>query len=238
MVWSPEGGYLYISNTNGSVYILDFCEHLKATHIFSTVDLSNNNQSTRQSIIANMKSPNNDISNQNLRNSVIFSNLRNITPNQIQTLQKESIVDGKRKIAPVMIDSFRSHDVEMSNIQPGNSSTINNTLNALNDLTNNTSSQIKDCLRCHRQKLDSLETKIMQVKLHSFGELNMTMWWENKVYDNCCVVQLSKNNDVIYSNKFENKLVRHFICNNLFYTIYDTNNILNVFTLFNNMVKI
>lgn len=240
LTWSPEGGYLYISNTNGSVYTLDFSEYLKGGNPFSNHNNSGNSLLPRQLIppflMSNNKSPKNDLSGLCMRNSAIFSSLRSETSNSIQNTQKESIVGGRRRIAPVMMESIQNSDVDMSNIQPENASTIN-TLNALNNLTNNSANPLKDCIRCHRNKIDSLETKMMQIKLSSFGDLNMAMWWENKIYDSCCIVQLLKNGEIIYSNKFENKLARFFVCNSVFYAIYDTNNVLNVFSLFNNMVN-
>jgi len=158
----------------------------------------------------------------NLPNRVTHTS--NITSN-INIVQDPN---SKKRIIPEIITSSN----HLNPIPTG----ISNVLQTSNNL--NPVSQIQDCLRCQKQKLDSIETKIVRNKIESFKDLNVVFEWENKVYDNYSLVTLRmKNNQILFSNKLENKLFRHFACNNFFYAVYDTHNNLSIYTLFSTMVK-
>jgi hypothetical protein len=87
-----------------------------------------------------------------------------------------------------------------------------------------------------KKKEIPLETKLICVKLTQFED-KLYMLWENKKYENCCYISLQFGNGYLYSNKFENKQIRLFTCNNFFYAFYDTQNHVNIYTLFNNIVN-
>jgi hypothetical protein len=195
LLWSNDGNYLFVSNSYGSVYILEFNEYTKS-NVIVPPNIENNN---KISFGINL---NNNLYNENKR----------------------------RRITPELINSS-------SQIINNNQPTIQTSSIIPNQILN-PNQLIQDCLRCQKQKFDSLENKIVCLKLDSFENKNVCFQWENKIYDNYSTVQLRmKNNNILYANKFENKLIRLFSCNNYFYALYDTNNLMTVFTFFNTMVS-
>jgi hypothetical protein len=217
LLWSYDGNYLFASNSNGSIYILEFNEFFKASIYVPP---------STESVYLN--------------------------PNPF-TLQNESIqtdgVTSKKRIAPQMINNV-SQPITASNYNVVPNLQFNNKTSSLpltsKNLPNmqnfvplpnlNPNQNIQDCLRCQKQKIDNLETKIVNLKLDSLEDFRVYMSWENKVYDNNCIIQLRINEKVLYHNKFENKLIRLFGCNNFIYAFYDANNLLSVYTIFNTMV--
>ncbi len=123
-------------------------------------------------------------------------------------------------------------------------SLVNDFSNGLNNLNQNLNSNfnsnpnqsLQDCLRCQKMKLDTLESKIVNIKLDCHGDLKAYISWENKVYDNYCSVQLRLKDKILFYNKYENKLIRLFTSNNYLFAYYDTHNNLNIFTILNTMV--
>jgi hypothetical protein len=82
-----------------------------------------------------------------------------------------------------------------------------------------------------------IEKKLICSKLEQFND-NVYFLWENKFYENSCHITLQMEDKYIYSNRFEGKMIRLFVCNNYFYAYYDTLNLINVYTLLNNIVHI
>ena len=82
-----------------------------------------------------------------------------------------------------------------------------------------------------------IEKKLICCKLEQFND-DIYLLWENKFYENSCQVTLQMEDQYIFSNKFEGKMIRIFACNNFFYAFYDTLNLINVYTLLNNIVII
>jgi len=152
-----------------------------------------------------------------------------------------------KRINPTMISNVNynasvSQDINnidnsMKNVLGINSRVLPHPTHGDTEMTSNKSSQ--DCTRCKFQKLDSIQTKISKIKLNSFDVDNKNVYfiWENKVYDNYSNVQLLiDTSDILYANKFDNRLVRLQACNNFCFAIYDTQSLLSVFTLFNTLV--
>lgn len=231
LLWSPNGQFLFACNSNGSVYAVEFND------FFRNPIPGNKNELHLQNVT-------------NLQNLHHLQNLNNINNHSLNSeffsKQRESIVSGKRKIEPTMINnnsglsrqlsqqSQINQNLPVSNISPNGH--INCVLPGAGIMP---TSYLNECQRCQKQKLDQLENKIICLKLDSFENLNVYMLWENKIYENHSTVQLHyKNNLVLFSNKFENKLIRILACNNFFYAFYDSNSIISVYSLFNNMVKI
>ncbi len=207
LCWSQEGEFLYASNSNGSVYIVEFNE-------FQIVGKSGASSSQEK--------------NEKIR----FSSTTIENQNQ------------KKRITPQLINNLPNlHNLQTkssySRSSSGNLNTNSNLINqneVLGQLSNNPKPSIQDCLRCQKMKYDTLETKIVVTKLESFEGQNVSFIWENKVYDNYSTLTFSVDMKLLYKNKFENKLLRLFTANNSFYVIYDVNNLLCVFTIFNTMV--
>jgi hypothetical protein len=143
----------------------------------------------------------------------------------------------KKRVTPILLNNSGGTSNNINNEDLNiNNNNINNNPN-IYDYGLNPNKFIQECIRCQKQKLDTLETKIVNLKLDHFGYLNVYFMWENKVYENYCNVQLMvKFNQILYKNKFENRLIRIFACNNFFYAMYDTQNLLCVYTLLNTMV--
>ncbi len=216
LLWSYDGNYLFASNSNGSIYILEFNEFIKSSIYVPRATES------------------------------VYLN-----PNPFSSINDNLQMDGvssKKRIAPQMINSV-GHVVSANNYNVVPNLQFNNCSSSLpmtsKNLQNfnfvpvqnlNPTQNIQDCLRCQKQKIDELETKIVNIKLDSLEDFRVYMSWENKVYDNNCNIQLRINEKVLYHNKFENKLIRLFGCNNFIYTFYDANNHLSVYTVFNTMV--
>lgn len=200
LLWSNNGTYLFVSNSYGSVYILEFNEFFKSMVITAP-------------------------SKENVNKS--YSLVNNIDPNLMTTDQP---ITRKKRIVPELLGGSNASYVPDSHYQEKRMT---------NEISLNPNQQIQDCLRCQKQKFNSLETKSVSLKLDTFENKNVYLQWENKVYDNFSTVQLRmKHNHILFSNKFENKLIRLFTYNNQYFAFYDTNNLLNVFTLFNTMVRI
>jgi WD40 repeat protein len=213
--WSPTGDFLFAVNSNGSVYILEFNEFF--------ISINNNNVNTRTPMI-----------------------------NQIENKYDISSCS-KKRLAPTMIPA--TNNSNNNNFMQGGLEYTNTNTNINNSNSNITLPQhllpsnstaplqtIQDCLRCQKQKLDQLETKVVYLKLDALNLNSSTgnyhIIWENKIYDNYCTVQLAFNNDqILFANKFYNKLIRLFSFNNFFYAVYDAMNSLMVFTLFNTLVS-
>jgi hypothetical protein len=86
-------------------------------------------------------------------------------------------------------------------------------------------------------KKDNLEKKPICCKINQFDSSIIYLIWENKIYDNYCTITLQINDKYLYSNKYEGKMIRLFAYNNFFYVFYDTQNLIHVNTLFNNIVN-
>jgi hypothetical protein len=87
-------------------------------------------------------------------------------------------------------------------------------------------------------KKEMLEKKPICCKITQFDSSNIYLIWENKIYDNFCTITLQINDKYLYSNKYEGKMIRLFAYNNFFYVYYDTQNLIHVNTLFNNIVNL
>ena len=116
--------------------------------------------------------------------------------------------ESKRRIAPVVLETPRT-----------------NISNRENDITMSEPIPVKK----------EIEKKLIGCKLEQFNN-NVYLLWENKFHDNSCNITLQMEDKYIFSNRFEGKMIRFFVCNNFFYGFYDTLNLLNVYTLLNNIV--
>jgi hypothetical protein len=144
----------------------------------------------------------------------------------------------KRRIQPTLLTNNNSCFPNIAVNNPQN----NNNLNAnpfpitlqitpeMFNLPERTKSKVK--------KEPVLETKLICLKLEQFKETSVYLLWENKKHENQCHIALQLNDGTLYANRFENRQIQLFTYNNLFYAFYDTQNHLNIYTLFNNLVLI
>jgi len=194
--WSNNGNYLFTTNSNGSVYIVEFNEF----------------------------------------NKLSKPNIPPLNPRKENLVYSEGIL--KKRITPKIINKEEiSFQNNKNNKIPFGVSEPSLRVNINESPVNN--NQLIDCLRCQKIKYDTLESKIVSLKIDSFNNQNVSIIWHNKVYDNNCVIQLRINEkQSLYCSKYENKLIRLFCANNFFYAIYDTNNLLSIFTIFNTIVNL
>ncbi len=204
LCWSQDGNFLFATNSNGSVYILEFNE-FKAVSRLSGQTSSTSKEASEKIINYNTNTNKKRITPQ------IINNLSNIQSN----LAKNNIHKRENANSPVQQNYNNTSQINLSS----------------------NSQIVQDCLRCQKLKYDSLETKTVQIKIDSLNQ-SAAIIYENKVYDNYSTITLKLSDKIFYHNKFENKLIRIFSANNSFYVIYDANNLLSVFTIFNTMVKI
>jgi hypothetical protein len=198
LCWSKDGNFLFATNSNGSVYILEFNE-FTSVNIKNKLDVSKNNEINEKIMHSSTKKR---------ITPLLINNLSNIQSNNLKNNFSQN---------------SKFPDQEIYLVSQGKNIVNSNQTN-------------QDCLRCQKFKYDSLETKIVQIKIDSFDQLKIAIIYENKVYDNYSLVTLKISDKIFYHNKFENKLIRLFCANNAFYVIYDANNLLSVFTIFNTMV--
>jgi hypothetical protein len=219
--WTPEGDILFASNSNGSLLALEFNEYSTKTQINYTINTTEANNSL------------------NIPLNPMINNLNSIPPQRIELV---SIQQGHMKrITPTLINN-NSNLVTNQEINR-NPTNINDNTNSSNDIiidSTNSNRLLQDYyIRCIKPKFDSLETKIFKIRINSVDleKKNVCIVWENKVYDNYSNIQLLiENTKCLYVNKLENKLIRLFSCNNFCYVVYDTHNLLSVFTLLNTIV--
>lgn len=254
--WAPDGDILFISNSNGSLSALELTEY---TSISSIIPNQQGNLNKINDYIINDVSMINRVMPGNVSSFPGTSGLNDIP---IHSQRSEMINTQKglvKRIIPTLINSNSNPIINQENIindtreyndiwpnylhnqyqceiNPMNQNYIQN-----EEQKSNPNKFIQDCIRCKKQKLHTIQTKISKIKLSHIDleNKNIYLLWENKVYDNYSYVQLMiEKSKVLYVNKIENKLIRLFAGNNFCYVIYDTMNLLNVYTLFNTMVII
>ncbi len=229
--WSPEGDILFVSSSNGSLFALEFNEYSNKAQIIPsrTTNIINNVNTTNFGTHLNI--PSNPLAFNNSTNNYTTHSV----PQRTEMVRTQQCV--MRRITPTLINSNNSLIINQDiNSNPTNITNLSHETH-LDSL--NPNKLIQDCLRCHKQKLDSLQTKISKIKLNSIDleKKNVYVLWENKVCENYSYVQLLiENTKCLFVNKLENKLIRLFSCNNFCYAVYDAQNLLSVFTLFSTIV--
>jgi hypothetical protein len=242
LLWVPDGDILFISNSNGSLSALEFTEYSSKSSIIPNklINLNNfNNKMFNDFNLASRMMPD------NFSSFPGCAQLNNV-PIHSQRTEVINTQNGVvKRIIPTMLNNKNviNQENNLNNLRQLNHNQYQCDVN-LQYVQNvetqlNPNKFIQDCIRCQKQKIDSIQTKISKVKLNStdLEKKNVYFLWENKVYDNYSHVQLMADNyKILYVNKLENKLIRLFACNNFCYVVYDTMNQMSVFTLFNTMV--
>lgn len=191
----------------------------------------------------------NDIKvNNNTGNNNLSSIVNQISDNNNLNINEGNIIEGRNQFnknnnSKNNINNDFEHVSNNNNAIIGSFSTNVNkgklAQTVLNRISNlNDTGKINDCLKYLMQKIESIETKVNYVKLDGNNAKEMYLYWENKVTENTCLVELFVEKQILYSNRFENSLYKIFTFNSYFYLIYDINNLLNVYSIFNNLVNL
>jgi len=78
---------------------------------------------------------------------------------------------------------------------------------------------------------------MISIRIDDFNNINLYVQAINKIIENYYIVKLLIEDKILYSFKTEKRLIKHLYANNFFIAIYDNQNILNCYTLFNTLVK-
>ena len=94
-----------------------------------------------------------------------------------------------------------------------------------------------------QQTLDNLSQEIVIPNLHTRDKGKVSLCYENNPSENCCVIKLkytisptSSKTRILYQSKHMNKMIKLFVVNNHFYSFYDTNCVLNTYSMLNSLL--
>jgi hypothetical protein len=130
----------------------------------------------------------------------------------------------KRRIAPTIVPENNINPIPQNDV--------------ITKPVNNPDNDIVMFDTTKQPKKEILEKKPVCCKINQFDSSSIYLLWENKTHDNYCTIALQVMDKFLYSNKYEGKLIRKFAYNNFFYVFYDTQNLVHVNTLFNNIVTL
>ena len=226
ITWSPFGDFIYICNSNGSIYTIELSDSFKIEPSNFHMEISKHINPNNNHTINNY---NIDIDNNNNNKSLISATSFNLK-NDINNYNDNS----KRKnIVPIKMNNIQNENIPIENNNTNEGHNYN--YNHNNNNTHNHNNEA--CNLCKIMHFEDIQTKKVTIKLDLAFDLTASFIWENKVNSYFAYTKLIINNKILFYNHLEAKFIKDFVCNNFVYVYYDTNNLLHISSLLNTKVN-